>query len=39
MLVARRLSTLAKQEGLLLDSQIGNCTNRFIETALKLLVE
>jgi len=39
MLVARRLSTLAKQEGLLLDSQIGNCTNRSIETALELLVE
>jgi len=39
MLVARRLSTLAKQEGLLLDNQIGNRTNRSIETALELLVE
>jgi len=39
MLAARRLSTLAKQEGLLLDSQIGNRTNRSIKTALELLVE
>jgi len=39
MLVACQLSTLAKQEGLLLDSQIGNRTNRFIKTALELLVE
>jgi len=39
MLVARQLSTLAKQEGLLLDSQMGNRTNRSIKTALKLLVE
>jgi len=39
MLVARQLSTLAEQEGLLLDSQIGNRTNKSIKTALKLLVE
>jgi len=39
MLVACQLNTLIKQEGLLLDNQIGNCTNKFIEIALKLLVE
>jgi hypothetical protein len=38
-LLAHRLSTLAEREGLLLDSQIGNCTNRSTETALELLVE
>ena len=30
---------MAKQAGLLLDSQMGNCTNRSTETALELLVE
>jgi len=39
MLAAHRLSTLAKQKGLLLDNQIGNRTNRSIKTALELLVE
>jgi len=39
MLVVYQLSTLAKQEGLLLNNQIGNCTNKSIKTALKLLVE
>src|ERR1700730_2642328 len=38
-LVAHQLSSLAKQEGLLPDSQMGNRTNRSIETALELLVE
>lgn len=38
-LAARQLSNLAEQEGLLLDSQIGNRTNGSIETALELLVE
>jgi len=39
MLAACQLSTLAEQEGLLLDSQMGNRTNRSIKTALELLVE
>ena len=30
---------MAEQEGLLPDSQMGNCTNRSTETALELLVE
>jgi len=38
-LAARRLSTLAEQEGLLPDSQMGNRTNRSTKTALELLVE
>jgi len=38
-LAARRLSTLAEQEGLLPDNQMGNRTNRSTETALELLVE
>jgi Reverse transcriptase (RNA-dependent DNA polymerase) len=38
-LLARRLSAFAEREGLLLDSQIGNCTNRSTETVLELLVE
>ena len=38
-LLARRLSNLAKQEGLLPNCQIGNRTNRSTETALELLVE
>ena len=39
MLLACRLSNLAKQEGLLPNCQIGNCTNRSTKTALELLVE
>ena len=38
-LAASRLSTLAEQEGLLPDSQMGNRTNRSTETALEMLVE
>jgi hypothetical protein len=38
-LLARRLSAFAKREGLLLDSQISNCTNKSTETVLELLVE
>src|SRR6266487_5760242 len=39
MLLAHRLSNLAKQEGLLPNCQIRNCTNRSTKTALELLVE
>src|SRR6266487_5583781 len=38
-LLARKLSNLAKQEGLLPNCQIGNCTNRSTKTALELLIE
>ena len=38
-LAAHRLSSLAERQGLLPDNQMGNCTNRSIETALELLVE
>ena len=38
-LTARRLSDLAERENLLLDSQMGNRKNRFVETALDLLVK
>jgi hypothetical protein len=38
-LLARWLSAFAKREGLLLDSQIGNYTNKFTKTTLELLVK
>jgi hypothetical protein len=38
-LAARRLSALAEQEGLLLDTQIGNQKNRSTDIALDLLTE
>ena len=38
-LVAHWLSSLAERQGLLPDNQMGNRTNRSIETALELLVE
>jgi hypothetical protein len=38
-LLARRLSAFAEREGLLLNSQIGNCTNKSTKTVLELLVE
>ena len=37
--MAQRLSNLAEQHNLLLDTQIGNWKNRSTEAALKLIVE